>query len=331
MPLNLSLTGTAPYADEFDRPDGAPGGGWVFSGLSAQAIDGGQLKLTGAGVEGRAQAGAAAARASGYIDTMIRRETGAEAGVFARMGASAYYLVQFFGANCNLFHGPGFSGVAGAGFPLVSGQLYRVQFYYATGEQKVWVNGALLIDAADASGDGAAGQPGYRSTVNLASMHAAYMRDFARRTITVTNLPAGYSVRVKDGGGAVVAGPTAAVAGTATVDLGGVALPYARVEVLDAGAAPRGDGVWEGAGYVDYTFDYVPVNEYVRTAVSHAGPATSSATRTLLAARAATSHMLAGSSSAVGVSEHLLWEPCGPGVATAWDGCPAVGGTAWEA
>ena len=330
MPLTLTSGGTAPYADDFERPDGAPGAGWVFSGLAAQAIESGRLKLTGAGTEGRAQAGAATARSSGYIDTVIRREAGAEASVFARLGASAYYLVQFFGANCTLFHGPGFSFVASAPFSMVSGQDYRAQFAYSTGAQKLWVDGVPLIDTADASGDNAAGQPGYRSTVGGASMRAAYMRDFARRTITVTGLPAGYSVRVKDGGGTVVAGPTAAVAGTATVDLGGVALPYARVEVLDASAVLRGDGVWEGAGYVDHTFGYVPINEYVRTAASHAGPATSTAARTLSAFRTAESYTGAGSGSAVGLSEHLLWEPCDLAVATEWEGCAGVSGTAWE-
>jgi hypothetical protein len=303
MPLTLSSTGSGSFVDLFDRANGALGSDWTVPSGYAAAIVSNRARLTGRGLNEVVVASGASSSATGYAEFIVSAvDSGAEIGVLLRYGGG-HYLAQFFGGNLTLFRGPtGFTSVTSVAFALVVGQQYRVHFYAATGEQKVWVDGVLKISASDTAAGSTGGTPAFRSTINAKSMECDQIRRFAGKSVTVTNLPTGYKARVKDAGGSVVAGPATESGGTATLDVGGVALPYASVEVLDAGGSVVSGATWTGSGYPQYSFAYSVL--YTRTTNTYVATGTLAISRALRQPRT-TNTAIAAATLAVSRSLHL--------------------------
>lgn len=238
MALTLSRTVQGlKFYDDFER---STVGTDYIDGGAELSIVGGKLRIlgTGAGHIQRTNNAAVLSLSETFMQaTYTPSSGGAEIGCAVQNGSSFNgYFAQLYGGNARLHRTNGFVVLSSTAFAVVAGVDYKIQLYGKYGEQKLWINGALITQAADTTDVSAAGNQFFRCTI-AGTVDVDKLAIAAKRTLLVSSLPAGYKAQVKSAAGAVVLGPTVASSGSVTFDFGGISFPAGSVEVLDAADA----------------------------------------------------------------------------------------------
>lgn len=238
MPISRTATGLL-FRDTFDRPDATTlGANWTVHGAAVVTIAANRAQGSTTN-EGNVALNAIAARERVYLQTVGNRPTttNIEFGLMALVNpanGTNGYLWQLYAdaTTLNLYRHSSlgsFAAVASATVAAVAGGTdFLFQALHADGLQRAWMNGVQVISAADTLHDATTGTAGIRSTVGLTTYDNYTVCTDNR--ITATGLPTGYQLRA--------GGRTATESGgTATLDIGGLTLPLAGVEILDTSGA----------------------------------------------------------------------------------------------
>lgn len=248
MTLVVAVSGLL-FRDDFTRANGALGANWIVES-GAWVIEGNRLKHTGvrnAQLRARLAAATFVARKDMVVQALVQRDdlrffldlSSRNDGVNFYYGQVAASDAGGGQANCvqlnRIAGATNLNMITGANAAPVAGVAQRLTMAVAGNVQRIWVNGGILLTANDASvannvngvgGLGSFGQPaGLANPIGWVDDYTVY----ASTVLTVTGLPAGYTVRV----GALVSVASNGV-DPVTLDCLGSFVPLPLVEILNA-------------------------------------------------------------------------------------------------
>jgi hypothetical protein len=264
------------FRDQFNRANGALGSGWVDNSNGKTVVEGNQARMKSQTLSDRAWQAAAGAngavvqatrgRSSSWTDGIFgwwdpARNRGF--GIMFNTEGSALAIYGYHLEPATVINSSPTTAIniAGAGSLSTINMKLRITDAVLSGNipgfaVTLYINGTLRWSSANVVNpsafgnlNGASGRAIIcgRNSAGSSEHHYDDVCSYRSNSVTVTNLPSGWSART----GGVTA---SASAGTATIDAGGLSYPFTSVEVLDASAAvvqiiTPSDGVWGGDAY----------------------------------------------------------------------------------
>ncbi|HUQ46025.1 MAG TPA: hypothetical protein VM033_05205 [Gemmatimonadaceae bacterium] len=258
-PVTRAITGLL-FRDQFDRADGAPGADWIAeSGTWTIAGNAMQIDIPYF-ASAVMRLASLANRKDFHIQVMSSRsQLGNYAAVYARRVGGTLYLADL-GASSEQGGKPrmyrqtngGYTVLGYGTFVSSANTMHRLTFSVLGSEQKLWADGALQVSVTDgAAANDIAGNLSFHAygSGTAGTVRFDDLIVNASRSVTIGGLPVGHRLRI-----AGLLSPRATSGNDVALDLMGIQLPAARIEVLDADDvmvkifAPA-DGVWGGDRY----------------------------------------------------------------------------------
>jgi hypothetical protein len=274
MPVMRRLVSGLIFRDDFNRPDGALGAAWTDQSAGRLGILGNQAQnlLTLVTKDRAYPAGVvhvpfcvvqgtittpAGVSYSGLLAARYNPVTGRGLGISPpRSGTGTGSLVAWRIGGAGTGNDTDLASTQSLYPGVLRTGVYICKLIDSDTARRCWVNGALVFtEATVTASEGSATHSRVGSSGTLAfgwiEQGTTTYEDlsvYSSNTVSVTNVPTGYKIRV----GGIVA---AEVAGSTTIDLAGTICPVASVELLNSldivvETLTPSDGVWGGDTYI---------------------------------------------------------------------------------